>query len=225
MTRRIGTALVIGASRGIGREFVRQLRGDGTRVIATARSDEGLAALKALGAEAVLIDVSNAASVNLLAATVADERIDLAIYVAGVYTEPDARDAPDDETFDHVLHTNVRGAMQAIPIVTPRIAATSGTFAFVTSGMGSIGDVGSSFGWVYRVSKAALNMAVRAASFDYPDARMVVINPGWVKTEMGGDGATLAVGDSVAMMLDALTKLKPSETGVFVNYDGKRCPW
>jgi NAD(P)-dependent dehydrogenase (short-subunit alcohol dehydrogenase family) len=225
MNSRMGTALVIGASRGIGHEFVRQLRADGTRVLATARSDDGIAALKQLGAEALVLDVASADSVAALAEALANERIDFAIYVAGVYTESGAREAPGDDEFDRVMHTNVRGAMQVIPVVTPRVEAAAGTFAFVTSGMGSIGDLGSSFGWLYRVSKAALNMAVRAASFDYPDARMVVINPGWVKTEMGGADATLAVGDSVAMMRAALARLKPSETGVFVNFDGKRYPW
>src|SRR5205085_404544 len=86
----------------------------------------------------------------------------------------------------------------------------NGKFVFVTSQMGRIADVDSSYGWVYRVSKAALNMAVVAAQPDYPKATFVAINPGWVQTEMGGAGAPLMVQDRVACMrrgagLDYLT--------------------
>ena len=225
MTTKIATALLIGASRGIGHEFVRQLRADGTRVIATARDDAGIAALTALGAESIRLDVTRIESIAELEWRLDGERIDLAVYVAGVYSEAGAKEAPSNDDFDRVLHTNVKGAMQIIPTVAPRVEAAGGTFAFITSGMGSIGDTNSSFGWLYRVSKTALNMAVHAASFDYPEARMVVVNPGWVKTDMGGDEATLEVGDSVAMVRAALERLKPKETGVFVNYDGKRFPW
>ncbi len=219
------TALVIGASRGIGREFVRQLVADGTRVIATARGDDDVAALQVAGAEAFALHVEQSASVAGLEWRLDGERIDLALYVAGVYSEAGAGAPPSDADFDRVMHTNVKGAMQVIPTVAPRVAAAHGTFAFVSSGMGSIADVRSSIGWLYRVSKAALNMAVRAASFDHPDARLVVVDPGWVRTDMGGADATLAVGDSVAMMRAAIARLQPSDSGLFVHYDGRRAAW
>ena len=219
------TALVLGASRGIGREFVRQLRGDGARVIATARDDAGIAALEALGAEAFKLDVADAKSAAELSWRLDGESLDLALHVAGVYTESGATEAPADADFDRVLHTNVKGAMQVIPIVAPLVESARGTFAFITSGMGSIADTASSYGWLYRVSKAALNMAVHAAAHDYPKAKLVVVNPGWVKTDMGGAGATLAVEDSIANMRRALAAVTQKDSGAFVNHDGGRYAW
>ena len=123
-----------------------------------------------------------------------------------------------------MLHTNVLGAMQAIPQVAPLVAASrqGGRLAFITSGMGQIGGVESSDGWTYRVSKAALNMAVAAAQPDYPGVIMVALCPGWVRTDMGGSGAPLGVEDSVAAMRRILAGLTPAEQGAFLHHDGRR---
>jgi NAD(P)-dependent dehydrogenase (short-subunit alcohol dehydrogenase family) len=120
------------------------------------------------------------------------------------------------------MRTNVWGAMQAIPQVAPLVEAARGRFVFITSGMGRIADVSASYSWVYRASKAALNMTVAAAQVDYPDAIMVVMSPGWVRTDMGGAGATLAVEDSVAAMRKAIASLTGSQRGTFLDYNGRR---
>ena len=78
------TVLVIGASRGIGLELVRQYRADDWRVIATARDEAGLQAIKDLGAQALRVDVAQPASVSALDWQLDGEKIDLAMYVAGV---------------------------------------------------------------------------------------------------------------------------------------------
>jgi NAD(P)-dependent dehydrogenase (short-subunit alcohol dehydrogenase family) len=218
----VTTVLVIGASRGIGLEFVRQYRAAGERVIATARDDAGLERLRALGAQALRVDVAQPASVSGLAWQLDGEKIDLALYVAGVYSSGTALSPPTREEFDRVMHTNVLGAMQAIPQVAPLVAAANqgGRFAFITSGMGRIGDVESSFGWTYRVSKAALNMAVAAAQHDYPAAIMVALCPGWVRTDLGGASAPLGVEDSVAAMRATLAALTLAHRGAFLQHDG-----
>jgi NAD(P)-dependent dehydrogenase (short-subunit alcohol dehydrogenase family) len=217
----MATVLVIGASRGIGLEFVRQYRAAGDRVIATARDDAGLAGLRALDATALRVDVAQPASLSGLAWQLDGEKIDLALYVAGVWSEADALTPPTQQDFDHVLHTNVLGAMQVIPQVAPLVEAQpGGRFAFITSGLGRIQGVDSSRAWVYRVSKAALNMAVAAAQPSYPQATLVALSPGWVQTDMGGPNAPLTVEASVTAMRTTLAGLTPRQRGAFLRYDG-----
>jgi NAD(P)-dependent dehydrogenase (short-subunit alcohol dehydrogenase family) len=214
------TTLVLGASRGIGLEFVRQCREAGDRVIATARSSQGLQGLEALGAQTLQLDVADPASISKLAWALDGEKIDLVLYVAGVYSTAGAREPPTQQDFDRLMHTNVLGAMQVIPQVAPLVEAAQGRFVFITSGMGQIAGAGSSFGWLYRVSKAALNMAVAAARHDYPAATLVAMSPGWVQTDMGGPGAPLTVQQRVASMRKAIAALTPRQTGSFLDHDG-----
>jgi len=217
----MATVLVIGASRGIGHEFARQYTAHGDRVIATARSDEGLARLRALGAQALRLDVANPASTSGLGWQLDGEKLDIAIYVAGAYSTAGATEPPTREAFDRVMHTNVLGAMQLIPQVAPLVAEAGGRFAFLSSQMGCIGDVHSSFGWVYRASKAALNMAMVAASHDYPGAILLAISPGWVRTDMGGPDAPLSVEQSVSAMRRTLAAAGPAQRGAFLDHDGQ----
>jgi NAD(P)-dependent dehydrogenase (short-subunit alcohol dehydrogenase family) len=128
---------------------------------------------------------------------------------------------PTQPDFDLVMHTNVLGAMQAIPQVAPLVGAAQGRFAFISSDMGRITGVPSSYSWTYRVSKAALNMVVASARHDYPQAILVALSPGWVQTDMGGSGAPLSVHDSVAAMRATLARLTPADSGRFFDIDGQ----
>ncbi|WP_096698991.1 SDR family oxidoreductase [Polaromonas sp. AER18D-145] len=224
----MSTVLVIGASRGIGLEFVRQYVADGAKVIATARDDAGLQRLKALGAKALRVDVAEPASISGLAWLLDGEEIDLALYVAGVFPHGDALTPPTREVFDQAMRTNVLGAMQAIPQVAPMVEAArsggggQGRFVFISSAMAQIDGVENSRGWVYRASKAALNMAVASAQHDYPSAILVALSPGWVQTDMGGAGAPLTVAQSVASMRQTISGLGPQHKGAFLDHDGSR---
>jgi NAD(P)-dependent dehydrogenase (short-subunit alcohol dehydrogenase family) len=218
----MATVLVLGASRGIGLEFVRQYRADWDRVIATARDDAGLARIEALGAQALRLDVADPASASGLAWQLEGEKIDIALYVAGVYSAAGATEPPTREEFDRVMHANVLGAMQLIPQVAPLVESARGRFAFISTKMAHFESVDASVAWVYRASKAALNMAMVAAQPDYPRAIMVALNPGWVKTDMGGPDARMDVERSVAAMRQTIAGLTPSHKASFLNFDGRR---
>ena len=213
--------LILGASRGIGLEFVRQYRAAGDAVIATARDAAGLQRIEELGARALKLDVADPASISGLGWQLDGEKIDVALYVAGVYTRGGATESPSRDEFDRTMHTNVLGAMQAIPQVAPLVEAAGGKFVFITSEMGRIGTVDSSFGWVYRVSKAALNMAVVAAQPDYPKAIFLALNPGWVRTDMGGTEAPLAAEVSVEWMRRTIAGARHTHHVLFLDYNGQ----
>jgi NAD(P)-dependent dehydrogenase (short-subunit alcohol dehydrogenase family) len=217
----MSTILIIGASRGIGLEFVRQYSEAGKRVIATVRDEAGRERVRALGAQALIVDVAKPASVSGLAWLLDGEKIDVALYVAGVMSRADATEPPTQPEFDRVMHTNVLGAMQVIPQVAPLVEAAGGRFGFISSAMGQIGTVTSSNAWLYRVSKAALNMAVASAQPSYPGAIMVALHPGWVQTEMGGAGAPLTVQDSVSALRDTISNLTLAQRGQFLHHDGR----
>jgi NAD(P)-dependent dehydrogenase (short-subunit alcohol dehydrogenase family) len=212
----MSTALILGASRGIGRELVRQYRADGWRVIATARKPEDCEGLRRLGAEAHQADVTNAESIGGLGWKLDDEKIDHAWLVAGVYG-PRHSGFPTEQEFDQVMHTNVLAAMRLLPIVGPLVAGTRGKLAVISSRMGSIGERSSTGGSLYRASKAALNsvLADAALTFGPQGATCVTFHPGWVQTDMGGAGAALSVEDSVRALRATLRARTPRRTARF----------
>ena len=219
------TALIIGASRGIGRELVRQYVADGWRVIATARDDAGRDSLQALGAQCLRIDVANPSSVSSFAWMLDGEKLDLALYVAGVIDRNAANTPPTQDAFDHVMHTNVMGAMMVIPQIAPMVEAADGVLVCFSSVMGSLQGTRSSDAALYRMSKAALNMVVRTSQPEYPRARLVALHPGWVQTDMGGAQATLTVEQAVTRMRQTLAHITPAQAGQFLSYEGSTIAW
>lgn len=215
------TTLILGASRGIGLELARQAIAAGERVIASARSDEGLRALDALGAQTLRLDVADPASVSGLAWQLEGEQIDTAWHVAGVMcSRADASQPPTQSEFDRVMHANVLGPMQVLPQVAPLVEAAGGRMAFLSSIMGHISGAAASNAWLYRVSKAALNMAVTSARHAYPGAIFVCLHPGWVQTDMGGASAPVTVEHSAAGLRRVVAALTPEGSGAFMQYDG-----
>jgi NAD(P)-dependent dehydrogenase (short-subunit alcohol dehydrogenase family) len=223
------TALLIGASRGIGLELARQYLDDGWRVIATARSDEGLARLKAWGAETLRLDVAQPASNSGLAWQLDGEKIDLAIYVAGAIDRNSASTPPTRDSFDTVMHTNVMGAMQVLPQIVPMVQETKGVIACISSVMGSLQDTTSGNAALYRVSKVALNMVVRCMQAEQPLITVLALHPGWVQTEMGGAQAPLTPEQSATSLRQTLERIRthpqPKDRGAFLNHDGTPLPW
>ena len=219
---RTAKVLILGASRGIGAELVRQYLQEGAHVMATARDEAALARLREAGAEALRLDVADPASVSGLAWALEGEKLDVALHVAGVSSHGDATQPPTREAFDAVMHANVLGPMQVMAQVAPLVEAAGGRFGFISSDMGRITDVAGSQAWLYRVSKAALNMAVASARHSYPGAILVALHPGWVQTAMGGEQAPVTVADSARGLRDTLARLQKSDSGAFYSYDGSR---
>ncbi len=220
------TALIIGASRGIGREMARQYLADGWRVIATARSAEHCAALAAMGATAYPLDVLSAESIAGLGWNLDDEKLDVAVLVAGLYGPRDDG-FPSEADFDAVMHTNVLAAMRLLPLLGPLVAASRGKLAVLSSKMGSIEARNATGGSLYRASKAALNSVLKDASLTYGPhgATCVAFHPGWVQTDMGGAGAELTVEDSVNDLRVTLSRMTAADNGTFLNHDGTPIPW
>ena len=218
--------LVIGASRGLGLEFARQFLAGGAAVSATARDDTSLERLRALGATALTLDVTDAASASGLAAQIKGAKFDIAIVNAGAGgPRSGGLDAPPEADFDLVMHTNVLGPMRVIPQIAESLAL-GGTIAVLSSMMGSIGSRTSAGMSLYRASKSAVNSVLKDASLVLGDkAVCVALHPGWVRTDMGGSGADIDAATSVAGMKKVLAGLKPKDNGSFVNYDGSAIPW
>jgi len=219
------TALILGASRGIGLTLAQQYVADGWRVIGTARDDAGRDRLLAAGATCWRVDVANPASVSSLAWQLDGESIDVALYVAGVMDRTRASTPPTQDAFDHVMHANVMGAMMSVPQVAPAVEAAGGVLAFISSQMGSLQNTQSGDAALYRISKAALNMVMRTAQPEYPGVRMVALHPGWVQTDMGGSQAPLSASDSARHLRHTLAHLSPAQCGQFLSYDGHLLPW
>ena len=216
--------LIIGASRGIGLGLTQAYLAQGHRVIATVRNPADKTWLQAEGAEVLVVDVADPASVSGLAWQLDGEEIDLALYVAGVWSDLGANNPPSQPEFDRVMHTNVLGAMQVLPQVAPLVEAAGGVFGLLSSEMSQLHSAGPD-AWLYRVSKAALNMVVASAQPQWPGARIVALDPGWVQTDMGGAQAPLTVEQSVQGLVQTLAGITPADAGSLLRYDGSRQPW
>ena len=217
--------LVVGASRGIGLEFVRQYRADGATVTATARDDDGVARLVTLGATAIRLDVLDAASASGLARQIDGAAFDVAIVNAGVSGARGPGLAPAEDDFDRVMRTNVLGPMRVIPQVVEAMAP-SGKVAVLSSLMGSIGARTAAGSTLYRASKAAANSVMKDASLTFAKrATSVSLHPGWVRTDMGGTGADIDVETSVAGMRKVIANISARDNGSFFNYDGRAIAW
>ena len=218
--------LILGASRGIGLEFVRQYQADGHRVTGTARDDDGLQRLRDLGATALRLDVADVAGASALAWPLDGEAFDLVVFNAGVYgPRTSGLQTPTQAEFDAVMHVNVLGAMRVLPQIEAALAPGA-VLAVISSRMGSMGLRTNASGWLYRASKAALNSLLKDASLALGGrATCVALHPGWVRTDMGGEGADLDVAHSVAAMRRTLAAVTPAQSGEFLDHDGTPLAW
>ena len=232
----MNTVLITGANRGIGLEFCRQYAAQGWRVLACSRypekSDE-LNKLASLNPELIKVyalDVADHVEIDRLAQVLADESIDMLINNAGIY--PDS----DKSGFGH---TDYAEWIEAFRINTMAPLKMAETFAAqiargrkkiivtITSKMGSITDNSGGGSYLYRSSKAAVNMVVKSLAIDLKPFGIiaVVFHPGWVKTDMGGPNAMISPEQSVSGIRKVIGGLVPADSGKFFGYDGQTIPW
>jgi NAD(P)-dependent dehydrogenase (short-subunit alcohol dehydrogenase family) len=218
--------LIIGASRGLGFEFVGQYLGAGAQVTATARSEAGLASLRAAGATALALDVTSAENASRLAWQLDGQAFDVVVFCAGVYGPRSADLAPPtDAEFAEVMTSNVLGAMRVLPGLAESLAPGA-RLAVISSRMGAIGPRTASSGWLYRASKAALNSVLKDVSLAFEGRAVCVsLHPGWVRTEMGGAGADLSPAQSVGALRRTIAALTPADNGRFLDHDGSPIDW
>jgi len=224
----MATALVIGASRGLGLEMVRQYRADGWDVLATARDAQGESAISAMGAIPIRADATAADAADRITAGVGGRSLDVAIYNAGLSgPRTQGLEPPTGGEFDAVMHVNVHAPMRILPAVLPAVARAKGRIGVLSSRMGSMGVRTGPSSWLYRASKAAVNSVLKDVSLvaAAQGVTCVAFHPGWVKTDMGGAGADIDAATSVAGMRKVLAGLKPGQNGAFLGYDGAEIPW
>jgi NAD(P)-dependent dehydrogenase (short-subunit alcohol dehydrogenase family) len=229
------STLITGANRGIGLEFARQYLADGWQVYAACRDPSSASELRRMadgsgGKLHVLpMDVSNLASVRAAAAELKGKSIDLLLNNAGV-GGPRGQTIGniDYETWARVLDVNTLGPIRVAEAFVDNVAQSERKLIVtITSGMGSITDNASGGAFAYRSSKAAVNMVMRSLAIDLAPRGItcVVVNPGWVQTDMGGANATLSPAESVTALRRLIETLGPAQSGKFFNYNGREYAW
>jgi NAD(P)-dependent dehydrogenase (short-subunit alcohol dehydrogenase family) len=229
------TALITGANRGLGFEFARQYLADGWNVYAACRDPNSAAELRRLAdssdhkLQILALDVTELASVKAAAAELDGKAIDLLVNNAGVMgAKGQTIGNIDYEAWAKVLDANTMGPMRVSEAFIDHVARSDRKLIVtVTSGMGSLADNTSGDSIAYRSSKAAVNMVMRSLAIDLAPRGItcVVVNPGWVRTDMGGAHATLAPAESVRALRQLIETLGPAQSGKFFNYDGREYVW
>lgn len=226
------TVLLIGASRGLGFAMVEEYLKRGWRVIATGRdgSTEKLHQLAGafVGAlEVETVDITFAEQVAELRARLADRKVDVLFVNAGV--KNDDRETIADvstEEFVRVMVTNALSPMRVIEVCQDLVIPT-GTIGVMSSGQGSLTNNTNGNYEVYRGSKAALNMFMRsfAARHSNDPRTLLLMAPGWVRTDMGGPEGRLSIEESIPNLLNTMESREGRSGLHYLDYLGRVVPW
>ena len=225
------TALVTGANRGIGLEFVKQYAADGWKVIATCRNPINVGELGQVPGDIAVysLDVDDPVSLSRLVSDLKDKAIDLLINNAGIHGPRGVTvDKIDLNDWMAVMRTNAMSPLFVARALRQNIAKSEmKTIANISSQMGSITNWAGGSEYIYKSSKAALNMTMACFADEVAadGIKVVIYHPGWVRTDMGGPSATLSPTQSVVSMRASIASLTMADSGTFLNYDGASMPW
>jgi NAD(P)-dependent dehydrogenase (short-subunit alcohol dehydrogenase family) len=226
------TALIIGASRGLGLGLVMEYLNRGWRVVATVRAS-GRTPLDDLVSQAdgrleiATVDINAPAQVGALRRHLERREFDLLFVNAGVSNGPDETVADvSTEDFTRVMLTNALSPMRVIEALLALVRPT-GTIGVMSSGLGSVADNNDGGYEIYRASKAALNTHMRSfAARHASDPRtLLLIAPGWVRTDMGGPHAPLSVEESTRGVVDTIIGQSGKGDLHYLDYRGQTIRW
>ena len=233
------TVLITGASRGLGLGFATRFAENGWRVLATARQLGPHSALAKLSDQYNLssfaLDVTCVKSLRAAAAAI-DEPIDVLLNNAAIQgSYPQKLGSIRYAEWDEIFRTNVLGVMRSCQAFKNQVERSRRkVIVNVSSRTASIGMKTTSTSdnhkgdlYLYRSSKSALNMVSRCLSAELQPLgiSVVMLSPGWVRTDLGGLGAMLSVEQSVGLCVPIIQKLTIRETGKFIGNDGLEVPW
>jgi NAD(P)-dependent dehydrogenase (short-subunit alcohol dehydrogenase family) len=236
----MATVLVAGANRGLGLEFAFQYAADGWEVYATARDMKKTEELKKLavehsGVKVKELDIAKEESVQDLVDSLNGKPIDVLILNSGIYPRKGQKIGQIDyQGWREAFETNVLGTIRVAEALLDNIAAGERKqIAVISTGMaslrgvqgGSVAQAGTSY--QYRSTKTALNMAmlILAKELAPREISVVMFDPGWVKTDMGGPHAQLTPKESIAGMKKVLAGNAMELSGKFLGHDGSPRPW
>ena len=229
------SVFITGANRGLGLEFATQYLSANWQVYATCRQPESAAALRALALsrkerlEILAMDVTSAPTIAQAAVVMRGRTIDVLVNGAGIIGKPGQRTGKVDyANWAQVLDINTMGPLRVTEAFLENVARSDRKLVVtITSGLGSLADNTSGGAIAYRSSKAAVNMVMRSVAIDVAERGVasVVVNPGWVRTDMGGANATLTPSESVSALRKLIETLGMQQSGKFFNYDGREYPW
>jgi NAD(P)-dependent dehydrogenase (short-subunit alcohol dehydrogenase family) len=223
---------ISGANRGLGLEFAHQYASDGWQVIAACREPHRADALQKIANVTIVpLDVADTASIAALGANRDFGKLDLVINNAGIFggslsDESQTLDAMDGAEWLKIFQVNTIGPFELTRALLPRLNPGA-KIGIISSQLASIAGNASGGIYGYRSAKAAVNMVGRSLAVDLKAQGFIVLllDPGWVQTDMGGASAPLQPSQSIAGLRRAIDGAEPEASGRFLTWDGREASW